>query len=129
VPSDGSDHSFSGPVLAISGNLTGTLTGPGDAGEAWLWSGGYSGTATSTALDPFNSQNISQLPAPLLDILNHPDHLHFSAYVTGGQYNDLTATLTFDPPSPVPTPEPAALITLAVGAAVVICHRRKTRAG
>jgi hypothetical protein len=127
VPSNGSNNSFAGPVIDISGTLTGTLTGPGAGGVTWRWSGGYSGTATSATLDPFNSQDTSQLPAPLLDILNHPDHLHFSVSVTGGEFNDLTATLTFDPPSPVTAPEPTTMITLAVGAATMIYRRRKSR--
>jgi hypothetical protein len=130
VPANSSNNSFAGPDLWISGQFTGTLTGPGSGGSAWRWSGGYSGTATSAILDPFSSQDPSQLPSPLLDILNHPDHLHFSVYVTGGDMNYLTATLTFDPPSPIPTPapEPTSLITLVAGVAVVIYRRRKTRA-
>ncbi len=125
VPSNGSNNSFAGPVLDISGSLSGTLTGPGASGEAWLWSGAYSGTATAATLDPLHSQDISQLPTPLLDILENPDHLHLSLYVTGGPANDLTATLTFDPPSVVPVPEPLPLITVGLGAAVLICRRRK----
>jgi hypothetical protein len=135
VPANGSSNtfagpvdSFAGPVVEISGPLSGTLTGPGSGGTSWRWSGGFSGTATSAMLSPFNSQDTSALPAPLLDILNHPDHLHFSTFVTGGWANEYAATLTFDAPAPIPVPEPIALITLAVGVAAAIHSRRKGRA-
>ncbi len=72
----GSTDTYQGPQLDISGVATGTLVGPGAGGEYRRWSGGYSGTATAASLWPMGSQDVSQLPAPLLDILNHPDHFH-----------------------------------------------------
>jgi len=127
APAPGSTDSFEGPVLEITGKVTGLITGPGYAGEAWRWSGNYSGTATSASLDPFNSHDVSQLPAPLLDILNHPDHFHISVVVDGGYQNDLDVTLTFDAPSPNELPEPTALVTLVVGSAAMILRRRMRR--
>jgi len=76
-------------------------------------SGGFSGTATSVDLLPGGSQDLSQLPAPLLDVLSHPDHLHVSGTVTDGNRNDLAVSVTFDPPSPSPVPEPTTLATFA----------------
>jgi hypothetical protein len=127
APAPGSTDAFAGPVLEISGQVTGLLTGPGYAGQAWRWSGSYDGTATSASLDRFNSQDVSQLPAPLLDILNHPEHFHFSVYVGGGDQNTLNVTLTFDAPSPIELPEPTALVTLVAGSAAMIVRRRMRR--
>jgi hypothetical protein len=76
---------------------------------------------------PFGSQDVSQLPAPLLDVLNHPDHFHVSVVVTGGDRSELDVALTFDAPSPTELPEPTALMTLAVGSAAMILRRRMTR--
>jgi len=122
TPAPGYTNNLEGPVLDISGQVTGLLTGPGNG--SWRWSGSYSGTATSVTLLPGYSQDISQLPAPLLDILNHPDHFHVSAVVGGGNYNFLNVTLTFDPPSPTELPEPTAFVTLVVGSVAVILRRR-----
>jgi len=122
TPAPGYTNNLEGPVLDISGQVTGLLTGPGNGN--WRWSGSYSGTATSVTLFPGYSQDISQLPAPLLDILNHPDHFHVSAVVGGGNYNFLNVTLTFDPPSPTELPEPTAFVTLVVGSVAVILRRR-----
>jgi hypothetical protein len=127
APAAGSTDSFDGPVLGITGQVTGSLTGPGAGGSPWRWSGGYSGTATSASVESFYSQDASQLPAPLLDILNHPDHFHISVFVGGGQANDLEVTLTFDPPSPSEVPEPTALATLIVGSVAMIVRRRMNR--
>ncbi len=124
----GSTDTFAGPVLDISGQVTGLLTGPGSGGSAWRFSGGYSGTATSASLDPFNSQNAAQLPSPLLDILNHPDHFHISVFVDGGDFNYLNVTLTFDAPAANEVPEPTALVTLVVGSAAILLRRRLSRA-
>jgi hypothetical protein len=122
TPAPGSTNNFEGPVLDISGQVTGLLTGPGNGN--WRWSGSYSGTATSVTLSPGYSQDTSQLPTPLLDILNHPDHFHINAVVGGGNYNFLDVTLTFDPPSPTEFPEPTAFVTLVVGSVAVILRRR-----
>jgi hypothetical protein len=127
APAPGSTDAFGGPVVGISGQVTGLLTGPGVGGVAWRWSGGYSGTATSASLDPFHSQDVSQLPTPLLDVLNHPDHFHVSVVVDGGDRNNLDVTLTFDPPLPEELPEPTALITLVAGSAAVSVRGRKGR--
>jgi hypothetical protein len=124
----GSTDKYQGPELDISGQATGTLTGPGVAGSDWRWSGGYSGTATAASLWPLGSQDVSQLPAPLLDILHHPDHFHLSVFVTGGSMNDLDVTLALDPPSPAELPEPTALITLVAGSAALLLRRWRCRA-
>jgi len=124
----GSTDTVQGPFLSISGTVTGTLTGPGAGGVAWRWSGGYTGTATSASLDPFHAQDASELPAPLLDILNHPDHFHINVFVGGGDRNELDVTLTFDPPAPNEVAEPTALWTLVVGSAGLIVRRRMRRA-
>jgi hypothetical protein len=123
----GSTDTIQGPQLMISGVATGTLTGPGEFGS-WRWSGGYSGTATSVGLWPFGSQDVSQLPPPLLDIFNHPDHFQLSVVVTGGDVSDLSVTLTFDPPAPIEAPEPTALFTLVAGSIIVMLGRRRCRA-
>ncbi|WP_422930206.1 PEP-CTERM sorting domain-containing protein [Singulisphaera sp. PoT] len=125
VPANGSNDSFAGPVLDISGSLSGSVDGPGSGGTTWRWSGKYGGTATSAMIDVFSPQDASLLPAPLQDILNHPDHFHFAAVVTGGWQNELQVTLTFDAPTPVP--EPTTLITLAAGVAGLIYRRRNRR--
>lgn len=122
TPSPGYTNNLEGPVLDMSGLVTGLITGPGNGN--WRWSGSYSGTATSVTLLPGHSQDLSQLPAPLLDILNHPDHFHVSAVVGGGDYNFLDVTLTFDPPSPTESPEPTTFVTLLVGSFAVILRRR-----
>jgi hypothetical protein len=122
----GSMDTIQGPQLMISGEATGSLTGPGQFGS-WRWSGSYSGTAISARLWPLGSQDVSQLPAPLLDVLNHPDHFHVSVVVTGGDRSDLDVALTFDAPSPIELPEPTALVTLAVGSAAMILRRRMSR--
>lgn len=124
----GSTDQYQGPQLMISGEATGTLNGPGSGGSAWRWSGGYSGTATSASLWPMGSQDVSQLPAPLLDVLQHPDHFHFSVVVTGGDTSNLEVTLTFDPPSPTELPEPTALVTLVAGSAALLFRRWRSRA-
>jgi hypothetical protein len=122
----GSTNTIQGPELDISGVATGSLTGPGEFGS-WRWSGEYSGTATSASLWPLGSQDISQLPAPLLDILNNPDHFHLNVTVTGGDVSDLEVTLTFDPPTPTELPEPTALVTLVVGSAAMFLRHRAAR--
>ena len=73
-------------------------------------------------------QDVSQLPAPLLDILNHPDHLHLSMIVEGGNENILDVTMTFDPPAAFETPEPTALVTILLGAAAVRLRQRRRNA-
>ena len=100
--------------------MTGLLVGPGNGN--WRWSGSYSGTATSVTLAPGYSQDMSQLPAPLLDILNHPDHFHISVVVGGGNWNFLDVTLTFDPPTELPEPTP--FVTFALGSVALLCRRR-----
>lgn len=124
----GSTDTYQGPQIEISGEVTGTLNGPGSGGSDWRWSGGYSGTATSVTLWPMGSQDLSQLPAPLLDIFNHPDHFHVNVTVTGGDMSDLDVTFTFDPPSPMELPEPTALMTLLAGSAALMMGRWKARA-
>jgi hypothetical protein len=128
MPKSGSTDEFQGPVLDISGQATGSLTGPGVGGSAWRWSGGYSGTAASATLDPGFSQNASQLPAPLLDTLQHPDHFSVSVVATGGDMNYLDVTLTLATPSPTELPEPTALVTLVAGSAALMLRRWEYRA-
>ena len=123
VPVPGTTDQLQEPYLYISGNATGTLTSY-PMTSRWLWGGGYAGAATAATLLP-NSRDASQLPAPLLDILNHPDHFHFNVIVTDGEMDDLQATFTFDPPSPAPVPEPSALVTLLAGSAILLLRRRR----
>jgi hypothetical protein len=79
----GTTDQFAGPALDVMAPVTGTIIGP--RGLPGRWSGGYSGTATSVS-PGFSAtpQDLSQLPAPLRDILNHPDHLHINVVVDGG---------------------------------------------
>lgn len=125
VKAPGENDAIQGPVLSVEGQVTGSITGPG--GGSTRWSGTYSGRATSASLlQP--SMDSSQLPAPLLDILTHPDHLHLSAVVDGGNRNYLDVTLTLDPPSPSEVPEPTALVTLTAAAAGLSLRRWWRRA-
>jgi hypothetical protein len=114
---------WAGPVLDVTGNLSGTITGPGGG---WVYSGSLSGTATAVSLF---TGNAADLPAPLLDILNHPDHLQVSAVVTDGNQNLVDFTLTFDPPSPLPTaiPEPTALAVMLAGLVALYLGRLRCR--
>ena len=120
---------FADPEISISGPLSGTLYS--GVGQTFVRYGGtFSGTATSASFGfPGTSQDISELPLALLDVLNHPDHLHFKFFVTGGGQNELMATLTFDAPSPVPTPvpEPTTLLIFTVGAAALLHYRHSSK--
>ncbi len=121
----GSTNNTVGTVLDVGIPVTGEFIGPSDPGPRW--SGSYSGTASSVTVFS-NPQDVSQLPTPLLDILNHPDHLHLSMVVDGGEENIVDVTMTFDPPAAFETPEPTALATLLVGAAAVLLRHRRRHA-
>ena len=120
VVAPGSTNNTVGTILNVTIPVTGEFEGP--AGIPARWSGWYSGTASSVTVFS-NPQDISQLPTPLLDILNHPDHSHISMIVDGGNENLLDTTLTFDPPAASEAPEPTALATLLVGATAFLLRR------
>ncbi len=115
----GSNQQFSGSVIEVSGNITGTLIGP--SGLPPRDSGQLSGTATSVTM--FDGDSPANLPPALLDLVNHPDHLHLSAVVTDGNENILQFTLSLDTPAEVPAPEPSALATLATAGAGLVLVR------
>jgi len=122
----GSSDQWKGAAISVTGNISGTITGP--SGLPPRDSGTLSGTATSAQV--LYGQNLADVPAPLLDILNHPDHFHLSAVVTGGNENLLDFTATFDPPSPLPSaiPEPTALATLVIAlSGLALRHRLRRR--
>lgn len=109
-----------GPLLWVHGTLSGTLSAGGGS-AAVRYSGLTTGTVTGVELfySPGVSYDPSLLPSPLLDILNHPDHIHYSLIVTGGSQNRVDSTLTFSPPSPpqpAPVPEPTTLAVFTLGA-------------
>jgi hypothetical protein len=114
-----------GTVLNVGIPVTGEFLGPSDPTPRW--SGSYSGTASSVTVFS-NPQDVAQLPTPLLDILNHPDHLHLSMVVDGGYQDIMDVTLTFDPPAAIETPEPTALATLLIGATAVLRRNRRRHA-
>ncbi|WP_165226940.1 hypothetical protein [Aquisphaera insulae] len=124
----GSSDEYRGPGILIQGSATGTIEGPGYGGTYWRWSGGYSGTATSVSLDWAGSQDVSLLPAVLQDALKHPDHVHYSVYVSGGSANYLTLNVNFDAPSSSEVPEPGALVTVVAGLGMLIGKRHRAAA-
>jgi hypothetical protein len=118
----GSDQ-WAGPSISVTGNIGGSIISPGNG---WRFSGTLSGTATAASLV---TGSAADLPAPLLDILANPGHLHVSSVVDDGNQNMLDFTLTFDPPTPLPAPipEPTALAVLVVGLGAMHFGRRYRR--
>ncbi len=89
--------------------------------------GGYQGTGRSAVnLSPPGTS----LPAPLLDLLSHPDRVDVYASVTGGYESTLDATLYIGGMvAPAPIPEPSVLATLVLGITGLVLHRlRRPRA-
>jgi hypothetical protein len=76
---------------------------------------------------PPGSQDLSQLPTSLLDVLKHRAHLHISVTVTGGDANQLQETITFDPASASQVPEPTAFFTIVAGSLAMLARRRASR--
>jgi hypothetical protein len=83
--------------------------------------GGYSGTGVLAA----DNSLPGVTPAPLLDLVSHPDRVHLSAYVTGGHMSYLLTTLSIDPPVQVFVPEPSVLATLLLGLGGLAWHHRR----
>jgi hypothetical protein len=120
---DATGAGWTGPILSVSGNLTGAIFTP--SGQSSLASAYFNGVADSVTLNSFPNENANDLPVLLHDILLHPDHLHISSEpnLSYPRANVLDVILTFDPPTPTPVPEPAAVTVLVAGAAWCVARR------
>lgn len=113
-PQDPTQDRGVGVTVPITGSVGGNLM-------VSNLQGGYSGTGVSAGtLDPMRTD----LPAPLLDLLQHPERVSLSAFVTDGHISDLQTTLAIGPMvGPVAAPEPSVLAILFLGAWGVIRRR------
>ncbi len=98
--------------------IVGSISGNGVTSNL---GGGYSGTGVLAA----DGSLPGVTPAPLLDLVSHPDRVHLSAYVTGGHMSYLLTTLSIDPPVQVFVPEPSVLATLLLGLGGLAWHHRR----
>ena len=93
------------PYVYVSGSITGALNGP--ASMPLRYGGAFTTNIQSVEINDFAlaSQPIS--PA-LADLVAHPERIHLSGVIVGGQDAYWDITLTIDPAPPIP--EPASLL-------------------
>lgn len=87
--------------------------------------GGFTASISSVLID---SQAVAaDIPAPLLDLLKHPERIHLSSPDSSGSYGFIPAVyLEIDAASPVPEPATIAVFGIAFGG-LMLAHRFKRR--
>jgi hypothetical protein len=108
VPSGGSAIADSVAEILVQVPIHGTIFGDGLTSDL---QGGFGGTGSTATILPFPVG----LPPELVDLIQHPERVHISAYVSGGSANNLVTTLSIDGfGAAMPVPEPTTLCVFAI---------------